>query len=295
MRRALIISALFHAAIVAIVYFGVPNLFKPDPVVSVPVAVDLVMAPPEAAKPEAPKPPPERKPPPPPPKAKPEPPIPEAPPAIPDPPPMPVLETPAEPPPPPPKPPIPKAEPKPKPKPKPVAAPPPEPAPKVQAARVAPAPKTRPKPPPDRFQALLKDLSTPKPAAPKAAPTETPPKAVPDPLQTAMQRRAVESELTRLVRQQIVPCWNIPAGAKDARDMKIGIRIRLSRDGTLIGAPQLIETSRLSGDPFYRAVAESARRALQNPKCQPLRLPYQQYDIWQNITFNFDPSEALGP
>lgn len=292
MRRALIISALFHAAIVAIVYFGLPNLFKPDPVVSVPVAVDVVMAPPDEAKPESPKPPPpERKPPPPPPpKAKPAPPVPEPPPAIPEPPPMPVLEAPAEPPPP-----TPKAEPKPKPKPKPVVKPAPEPAAKAPPARVAPAPKTRPKPPPDRFQALLKDLSTPKPAAPKAAPTETPAKAAPDPLQTAMQRRAVESELTRLVRQQIVPCWNIPAGAKDARDMKIGVRIRLSRDGTLIGAPQLIETSRLSGDPFYRAVAESARRALQNPRCQPLRLPYQQYDIWKSITFNFDPSEALGP
>ena len=292
MRRALIISALFHAAIV---YFGLPDLFKPEPVVSVPVAVEVVMATPEEAKPEVPKPkpPPKQKPPPPPPKAEPVPPIPEPPPAIPEPPPMPALEAPAEPPQPPPKP---KAEPapKPKPKPKPVVTPTPEPAAKAPAARVAPPPKARPKPPPDRFQALLKDLSAPKPAAPKAAPTETPPKAAPDPRQTAMQRSAVESELTRRVREQIVPCWNIPAGAKDARDMKIGVRIRLSPDGTLIGAPQLIDTSRLSGDPFYRAVAESARRALQNPKCQPLSLPYQQYDIWKSITFNFDPSEALG-
>ena len=53
MRRALIISALFHAAIVAIVYFGLPDLFKPEPVVSVPVAVEVVMATPEEAKPEA--------------------------------------------------------------------------------------------------------------------------------------------------------------------------------------------------------------------------------------------------
>jgi hypothetical protein len=32
-----------------------------------------------------------------------------------------------------------------------------------------------------------------------------------------------------------------------------------------------------------------------NPRCSPLRLPYDEYDVWKNITFNFDPSEALGP
>ena len=41
-------------------------------------------------------------------------------------------------------------------------------------------------------------------------------------------------------------------------------------------------------------IAESAVRALQNPGCQPLKLPYDQYEIWQDIIFNFDPGEALG-
>ena len=47
-------------------------------------------------------------------------------------------------------------------------------------------------------------------------------------------------------------------------------------------------------DFFYRAVAESAVRSLQHPRCMPLELPLAQYDLWKDITFNFDPSEALG-
>jgi hypothetical protein len=295
MRRALFISALLHVVVIAIGYFGLPTLLRPDPIPSAPVVVEVVTALPEDAKPpppkQAPKPLPKETPrvkdtPPP----QPSPP----PPAIPEPPPMPFAEAPAEiePPPPPPKA-------APEPKPKPVAAPKPKPAPKVQTARLAPVPKIRPKqkpkPPTDGFQSLLKNLAPPKPAARKqaAAPGSKATPPAPDPVQSAVQRRAVEAALTRLVRQQIIPCWNIPAGAKDVRDMKIGMRIRLNRDGSIIGAPELIDSAR--DDPFYRAVAESARRALQNPQCQPLNLPRQQYEIWKSITFNFDPSEALGP
>jgi hypothetical protein len=288
MRRALFISALLHVAVIAIGYFGLPTLLRPVPIPSAPVVVEVVTALPEQAKPP---PPPKESPrvedtPPPPPSP------PEPPPAIPEPPPMPFAEAPPEvvPPPLPPKA-------APKPKPKPVAAPKPKPAPKVQTARLAPVPKPRPKrkPPTDGFQSLLKNLAPPKPAARKqtAARGRKATPSAPDPVQSAIQRRAVEAELTRLVRLQIIPCWNIPAGAKDVRDMKIGMRIRLNRDGSIIGQPELIKSAR--DDPFYRAVAESARRALQNPQCQPLNLPRQQYEIWKSITFNFDPSEALGP
>jgi outer membrane biosynthesis protein TonB len=290
MRRALFISALLHVAVIAIGYFGLPTLLRPDPILSAPVVLEVVMALPEQAKPPPPKPVSkpvpkemprvEDTPPPSPPKP---------PPAIPEPPPMPFVEAPPEVEPPP------KAAPKPKPKP--VAAPKPKPAPKVQTALLAPVPKRRPKrkpkPPTDGFQSLLKNLASPKPSARKRAAAPAKQATTPDPVQSAIQRRAVEAELTRLVRQQIIPCWSIPAGAKDVRDMKIGMRIRLNRDGSLIGRPELIKSAR--DDPFYRAVAESARRALQNPQCQPLNLPRQQYEIWKSITFNFDPSEALGP
>ena len=76
--------------------------------------------------------------------------------------------------------------------------------------------------------------------------------------------------------------------------MSVDIRIRLNPDGALGGQPRIEDSGRLGRDPFFRAVAESALRALRNPRCMPLKLPYDQYDLWKEITFVFDPSTALG-
>ena len=145
----------------------------------------------------------------------------------------------------------------------------------------------RPPPPmaPPIAVELVMERPPEKPALPRPVPTRQ---------RSALETRQLEQILIRAVRQQLSPCWNIPAGAKDAEAMQVGIRIRLSPDGTLRGAPAILDPNRLASDPYYRAVAESAVRALLNPECRPLRLPLDQYDIWKEITFNFDPGEALG-
>ncbi len=100
--------------------------------------------------------------------------------------------------------------------------------------------------------------------------------------------------LIALVQQQVHPCWRIPGGEKNAHSIKVAIRIRLNTDGSLRGTPRVIDASRMQHDKSFRVLAESAVWALQNPSCQPLKLPYDQYDVWKDVTFNFDPSEALG-
>ena len=76
--------------------------------------------------------------------------------------------------------------------------------------------------------------------------------------------------------------------------MRIEIRIRLNPDGTLRGPLLVGDARRMQSDHVFRTVAESALRALRNPRCSPLKLPYAQYDIWKDITLNFDPRKALG-
>ena len=76
--------------------------------------------------------------------------------------------------------------------------------------------------------------------------------------------------------------------------MSVAVNIRLNPDGSLSGVPKIEDTARLGRDPFFRAVAESAQRALRDPACMPLKLPYENYDLWKNIIFTFDPKEALG-
>ena len=50
---------------------------------------------------------------------------------------------------------------------------------------------------------------------------------------------------------------------------------------------------RLQSDPFFRAAAESALRAVLNPRCNPLKLPPDKYQQWQTMTLNFDPKDMF--
>ena len=93
------------------------------------------------------------------------------------------------------------------------------------------------------------------------------------------------------IRQQLASCWNPPVGARDAKDLRIEIRVQLARDGSVRQA-ELISRGRM-GESFYRAAAESAMRAVRI--CSPLEgLPAEKYEQWQTLLLNFDPQEMLG-
>lgn len=297
MRDGMICSAGLHASLIAIAMVGLPRLWDEPPPPDI-IAVELVNLPePEEAetpKPEEPppqakvEPEPEPEPPPPPPQE-----------AKPEPPPQ------AKPEPEPPK----VAEPKPKPlPPEEVAKVPPEPAPEpkpavppeAQAKAPPPMPRRKPvpKPRPDELQTLLKNLARQREAQREKqrqhAPADRLAAAAPEAAGLSpIERRRIAADLAQQVKRQVTPCWSIPAGIKDAAQMRIGVRIYLNPDGSLRGNPRIEDQRRLDDDTGYRAVAESALRALRNPRCSPLRLPIKQYELWQEITFNFDPRELL--
>ena len=95
------------------------------------------------------------------------------------------------------------------------------------------------------------------------------------------------------VRRQIERCWNIPAGARDAGDHVVTIRVEMSPDATPRSAIVLNEAS-THGNPFHRAAAESALRAVLNPRCHPFRLPIEKYERWKTMTLVFNPKDMLG-
>ncbi len=215
-----------------------------------------------------------------------------------------------------PKPPVKKAE-KPKPKPEPkkepeVAAlpkpeakkePPPKPEPKPKAAQPAPqprvkakpAPKPKAKPRPRKRMSLAQLLESVKKLKPKAKTgrreRETPTARRGSPRHDASQKLSM-SELDALKRQ-IERCWNFPAGARNAQDLVVEIKVLVNRDRTVRQA-SIVDVARMRRDPFYRSAAESARRAVLNPRCSPLKLPPAKYDLWRSMTLRFDPREAFG-
>ena len=308
MRYGVSISAALHVAILILAVVGLPSLLSPDREDTVPVAVEMISekelaeqpspkaAPPipEPAKPE----PPEKAeappaPPPPPPPTPPQQAI-----RIPPPEPLAKPEPKPEPPKPVAKPPPPEPEPDPVPKPQAKPKPPPEPEPpqvatKTPAEPPVPRPKTKPAPPPDELESLLKNLAKEKrkqdkvkeaaPAPKVAARTETPPK------RSALQEQLAAQRLARMIMEQVVPCWSIPIGAKDVQAITVDIRIRMNPDGTYATLPQIRNTKRIASDTAFQVLAESAIRALRDPKCTPLKLPYEDYDDWKDIVFGFTP------
>jgi hypothetical protein len=306
MRRAIGISVLAHVAVVTIAYFGLPHFTEPledQPMVTVDVAVvsELTNAPPprpQPAKPTPPAPPPPRAetpPPPPPPPPPPRPPEPQVA-AVPPPKAEPLPE------------PLPKpAPPKPveaKPEPKPVQAPPPPPAPRVLDEI---KPTRKPKPVDDPFASVLRTVENLK-QAPQVEKPKEPAKTPPKPSETFEQQIAKALSTSQrpfdaaqqvsvseidLVRQQIAQCWNLPAGAKDAENLVIEIKVVMNSDGKVREA-RIADQGRMASDTFFRAAAESAIRAVLNPKCQPLKLPPEKYAQWQTMTLNFNPKHMLG-
>jgi outer membrane biosynthesis protein TonB len=323
--QGIALSAALHVVIVGLLIFGLPKLFDPPVPEEMPVTVELVTIAPEtrATRPN---------PNPPRPDAKLEVPELEAPVAKPEPKPEPPKPAPVPPPtaavppepkpapPQPAKPPEPKTEPPkpaekvetlypapplllklPEPKPE-----PPKPVEKVEA----PKPRAKPEPPrqmakneakpeekkydPGQFEALLKNLApqqtAPSPDAPpqRARVASARPSSQPmAPLGSQMTASEVD-----LIRRQIARCWNVPAGARDAKDLVVEIRVVVDRDGTVQQAT-IVDQGRMGSDPTFRAAAESARRAFFNPQCRPLHLPAEKYAIWKDLVVDFSPKDVL--
>ncbi len=286
MRDSFGYSVLFHAVILVVGYFGLPYIARAPIMTDTPIMVDIVNvdeltnAPPPAPKPEK-KPEPKPKKPPPPPKkvyksAEPPPPPPEDDPEV-----VALPEKPK------------KAEPKPKVEKK------PKPKPRLAKAK----PRRKPKPP-DAFTSVLKTVEKLKDQPPPKKKEE---KKKPRKKQTfeqqmaqALTSRTAPHNPTRplaiseidLIRQQIRECWNLPAGAKEAENLSIEIRMVMNPDGTVRQA-RILDQSRLQSDPFFRAAAESALRAVLNPRCNPLKLPLEKYQQWKNMILIFDPSQMF--
>jgi len=91
------------------------------------------------------------------------------------------------------------------------------------------------------------------------------------------------------LRSRIQQCWNVPAGAMDAENIKFSIQFKLSPSGEVEGRPEVIKGD--GNSTVYRAAVEAARRAIL--KCGPYTLPAEKYEAWADIILNFDPSDMF--
>jgi len=284
-RRAFIASVLLHGAILALAFFGLPffETERPEPTI---IPVEIV---PEAELADITTPKPAEEPAPTPPEEPEEtqapPPEPEPEPTPPPPPPPPAEEAEAVPP-------LEEIKPEPKPKleEKPV---PPEPRPTASIS-----PRTKPKPP-KRFDtsqiaALLdkKDQPEPKPKAENSKlDLEKLAKELNPSTPSASKQQL--ATLEDMVESQLKKCWYLNPGMKNAEKQIVRVHILLRSDGSLIGAPEVLNKERYN-DPDGAQFDVAARAAINAVyKCTPLRLPRELYNEWRDLTYNFDPSQML--
>ena len=90
------------------------------------------------------------------------------------------------------------------------------------------------------------------------------------------------------LRAQIQACWNPPAGALEAKELVVRVRLQLKQDGALSAEPALLNRG---SHPVFQIAAESAIRAIK--RCQPYKLPIAKYQIWRDVEVTFDPREMF--
>jgi len=215
----------------------------------------------------------------------------------------------------PPPPPEPKPEPKPEPPKQAEAPPPPEPKPAPKQAE-APKPPEK-KPEPKKEDPIQKVLDRkPEPKKPERKPEKPQPKFDPTKIASLIDKRdpgrtpqaaaqasdvttagvsrgtASQLQLTRssmlgnMIREQLYNCWNPPVGTEGMRDLMATIEFNLTQQGVLVGQPRLQSSS---SNPAFQAFADSAMRAVHSctQTSRPLRLPPEDYNLWQNVTLDF--------
>ncbi|MCW8088502.1 cell envelope integrity protein TolA, partial [Sabulicella glaciei] len=171
--------------------------------------------------------------------------------------------------------------------PPPPTPPPPEPA---QTPGTGQTPPVRN--PAERSQSVLNTLER-----LQAAQRQTqPPTARPNPAPGAPQQgggvpqgtaNLTASERAGLA-DKISECWSVDAGAPGLNQISVELRVEVDAGG-------VVRVVRPNGsppsEPRARMVYEAARRALLDPRCNPLPLPRERLAALRDAVFRFRPSD----
>lgn len=109
-----------------------------------------------------------------------------------------------------------------------------------------------------------------------------------EPRKGAGERTANTVRIEQLLYNQIYPCWDGVADQPDPERLNVSMRAELDAEGNIIDI-ELVRPSRAPiGDRSMSLAVERALRAVR--KCQPYRLPRDDYEIWKTANINLGPA-----
>jgi colicin import membrane protein len=88
------------------------------------------------------------------------------------------------------------------------------------------------------------------------------------------------------LKNHIGKCWEMSIGAGEVKTI-IPLKISANADGT-INSIEIVDNSLYTKNTFYRATADSARRAVLD--CSPLPIPKNKSEAFRNFILDFDTS-----
>jgi hypothetical protein len=122
------------------------------------------------------------------------------------------------------------------------------------------------------------------------------PRARPTPAASAPQRgggaptgtAALNAGERAGLADKISECWSVDGGAVGIQNIIVEFRVEVDAGGT-------VRNVRPNGsppaEPRARAVYEAARRALLDPRCNPLPLPRERLAALRDTVFRFNPRD----
>jgi len=169
----------------------------------------------------------------------------------------------------------------------------PQPTELAPEVKPTPAPKVKPQPPQKKEKSLDEILNAAM-KAPAAHPQQQNGKVAQVAHRGFGQQDANTMDLRDALKNAIEQCWNPPAGAPHPEQLIVQFHLMLNPDGSVSGTPQLTAESNAAaaGNPFLRAAADAARRAIY--VCAPYKLPPDRYSDWRDSIVNFDPRDLAG-
>jgi hypothetical protein len=87
---------------------------------------------------------------------------------------------------------------------------------------------------------------------------------------------------------KIGECWAVDAGAPNISTIVVELRVQVDAGGVV---RQVLPNGAVPTDPRARMVFEAARRALLDPRCNPLPLSRDRLEALRNTIFRFNPRE----
>jgi outer membrane biosynthesis protein TonB len=91
------------------------------------------------------------------------------------------------------------------------------------------------------------------------------------------------------LRSRLGECWSVPPGAREA-NITVRVHFELNPDASLSGMPDVVGGT---GDPLFNVTATSVVSAVTGCQFADI-LPPDKYDLWKEVTVNFNPNMMSG-